>query len=234
MSSSSYQKVPQLPLRLCTVQPSKLQSPAPHLAKYVTSSGGCQLLLRLVWMRRFVAFKVQTGTRVCRSFTVRSNDFRFSWTVSRGEIRSIKVIARNQSYWRDDTKGFYDVETEAWLTVLRCNGLVVTRSSDCDTDTKSDEFELPIGCGRRLGEALLCNTWMDDLTLRVSELVAAKDIDIPGIQTDGDYPYSTEERKKMSDEMENILTPLLQYLSTCTVLKVLLTMEMDVSTNNLM
>jgi hypothetical protein len=58
---------------------------------------------------------------------------------------------------------------------------------------------------------------MDDLTLRVSELVAAKDIDIPGIQTDGDYPYSTEERKKMSDEMENILTPLLQYLSTCTV-----------------
>jgi hypothetical protein len=61
----------------------------------------------------------------------------------------------NQSYWRD---GLYDVETEEWLTVLRCNELVDTRSSDCDTDTKSDEFELPIGCGRRLGEALLCAT----------------------------------------------------------------------------
>lgn len=91
--------------------------------------------------------------------------------------------------------------------------------------------EFPIGYGRRLGEALMCNTQMDELMLRVSELVAASDIDIPGIKTDDGYSYSTEERKKISEAVEDILTPLLHYLSTSTVLKVL-TLKMGFEDND--
>jgi hypothetical protein len=117
----------------------------------------------------------------------------------------------------------YDVKAEEWLTVLRCNGFVDTMERRC--------CEFPIGYGRRLGEALMCNTQMDELMLRVSELVAASDIDIPGIKTDDGYSYSTEERKKISEAVEDILTPLLHYLSTSTVLKVL-TLKMGFEDND--
>jgi hypothetical protein len=129
-------------------------------------------------------------------------------------FRSTIIHIMSQSYWNDDAKDLYDVKAEEWLTVLRCNGFVDTMECDC---------QFPIGYGRRLGEALLCNTRMDELMLRVSELVAASDIKIPGIKMDVDYSYqySSEERKKISDEVENQLTPLLQYLSTSNVLKVL-------------
>jgi hypothetical protein len=107
-------------------------------------------------------------------------------------------------------------------TILQNNGIVDTTDKDCI---------FPLGYGQRLGEALLGNTQMDKLLLRLSDLICAKQMNNPYTPDPNlDDPHISEEdwdtlRKAWAitcREVEDRLTPLLHYLRSSTALKTLI------------